>query len=96
MISKSNEDLDILDSLLARLEGSPAFGIGSDGGAIYADRSPYRPTRTPAEALRLMEKYIAKVIRMDDGTWAAIGPSGRACAGETLSIAVCKAIVESR
>ena len=96
MILNSDDELDILDSVLARLEGPPTVGIGSNGRAVYADRSPYRPTRTPAEIFRLIEKYIAKVIRMDDGTWAAIGPSGRACVGATLSIAVCKAIVEFR
>ncbi|WP_295686561.1 hypothetical protein [uncultured Nevskia sp.] len=96
MILNSDDELDILDSVLARLEGPPTVGIGSNGRAVYADRSPYRPTRTPAEILRLIEKYIAKVVRMDDGNWAAVGPSGRACVGETLSIAVCKAIIEFR
>jgi hypothetical protein len=89
-----SDQLDILDSGLARFEGPPAFGINSKGRAVYADRSPYRPTRTPAEIIRLIEKYIVKIVRLSDGSWAAVGPSGRACVGNTLSIAVCMAIVE--
>lgn len=91
-----SDQLDIIDSGLARFEGPPSFGINSSGRAVYADRTPYRPTRTPAEITRLIEKYIEKVVRLSDGRWAAVGPSGRACVGSTLPIAVCMAVIEFR
>jgi len=91
----NSDDLDLLDSAIAEIEGSPTATVTSSGEALRLDRSPYRPTRDPDEALRLMDKYIARVVRTKDA-WAAVGPSGRACVGPTLPIAVCIAIVEAR
>jgi len=88
-------DLDVLDSAVAEIEGSAIANVRSSEEAIRRDRSQYRPTRDPDEALRLMNKYIARVVRMKDA-WVAVGPSGRACVGPTLPIAVCMAIVEAR
>lgn len=93
----NGDELDVLDQTIARIVGSPAIGISSSGQAIYyQDRSPYRPTRNPDETVHLIDRYIAKVVRMNDGTWAAVGPSGRACVGHTLAIAVFRAVVEAR
>ncbi len=91
-----SEELDMLDAMLARFEGPPTFGISAQGRAVYADRSPYQPTRNPAELLRLIDRYIARLIRMDDGSWAAIGPAGRATVAASLPVAVCRAVLEFR
>ncbi|GAC1623853.1 MAG: hypothetical protein NVS9B10_09190 [Nevskia sp.] len=85
----NSHELDLLDSAIARIEGLPGSACDSEAGR-------YRPTRSSDETLRLMDKYIAKVVRMNDGDWAAIGPSGRACVGPTLPVAVCRAILEAR
>ncbi len=86
-------DLDLLDCAVARIEGFAVTPLNPDGKAADGDQSPYRPTRDPGEALRLMDKYIDRVVRTR-AAWAAVGPSGRACVGPTLPIAVCIAIVE--
>ena len=91
----NSTDLDFLDSAIAEIEGSATATLSSNGKAIRGDQSRYRPTRDPDEALRLMDKYIARVVRTNDA-WAAVGPSGRACVGPTLPIAVCMAIAEAR
>jgi len=89
-------ELDILDAMLARFEGPPAFGISAQGRAVYADRSPYQPTRNPEELLRLIETYIGRLIHMEDGSWAAVGPAGRATVAPSLAVAVCRAVLEFR
>ena len=91
----NSTDLDFLDSSIAEIEGSATATVSSKGEAIRHDQSRYQPTRDPDEALRLMDKYIARVVRTNDA-WAAVGPNGRACVGPTLPIAVCMAIVEAR
>jgi hypothetical protein len=88
------EDLDKLDLAIARLEGPRVVGTNLKGRPINLDQSPYKPTRNPAQILQLIEKYVVKVVRMNDGSWIAVGPSGRACVGRTLSISVSRAIVE--
>ena len=90
----NNSELDQLDSEIARIEGRSVAHVPIMGGPPGKQPEPYRPTRDPDEALRLVEKYIARVIRLDHG-WAAIGPNGRACTGPTLPIAVCMAVVEA-
>lgn len=91
--SEEGAELDIIDAMLARFEGPPTFGISAQGRAIHADRSPYQPTRNPHELLRLIDKYIVRLIRMDDGNWAAVGPAGRAMVAATLPVAVCRAVL---
>lgn len=90
-----HNDLDSLDHAIAGIEGLRLadHDEGDTGGR--PDRLPYQPTRNSDQALRLMDKYIAKVVKMNDG-WAAVGPNGRACFGPTLPIAICVAIVEAR
>lgn len=88
-------DLDQIDSAIADIEGPTIAMVGASGEAFRPDHSPYRPTRDRDEALRLLEKYIARTKKLDDG-WAAIGPNGRACVGPTLAIAVCRAVIEAR
>jgi len=92
----TSNELDALDSAIAWLEGVPTASSGKLGTEARFDRPAYRPTRSPEETLRLMEKYIRKVVRLNDGEWAAVGPSGRASVGPTLAISVCKAVVEPR
>ena len=41
-------------------------------------------------------RQIARLIRMDDGSWAAIGPAGRATVAPSLPVAVCRAVLEFR
>ena len=96
MAREDSDELDILDAMLARFEGPPTYGISAQGRAVYADRSPYQPTRNPEELLRLINLYIARLIRMDDGSWAAIGPAGRATVAPSLPVAVCRAVLEFR
>jgi hypothetical protein len=91
----NSADLDSLDSAIAGIEGPTVAFVGTNGEALCPDSSPYRPTRDPNEALRLLDKYIDRVVKLN-GAWAAVGPCGRACVGPTLPIAVCKAIVEAR
>ena len=92
---KSTE-LDMLDSAIAAIEGLATTTASTSGQVIHRDRSqPYRPTRDADEALRLMDKYISRVVKTE-GAWAAVGPGGRACVGPTLPVAVCMAIVEAR
>lgn len=88
-------DLDSLDKAIAGIEGLGPQGHDLQGADRSAGQPAYQPTRDPDEALRLMDKYIAKAVKMTDG-WAAVGPNGRACFGVTLPIAVCVAIVEAR
>lgn len=88
---KSTE-LDQLDFAIAGIEGPRIATLGLIGKALNPDQTPYRPTRDGKEALRLLEKYITRTKKLDNG-WAAIGPSGRACIGPTLSIAVCRAVI---
>ncbi len=96
MNSTDNDtDLDLLDSAIAGIEGLSPEESATEGKATRRKRAQYRPTRDPDEALRLMDKYIARVVRTRDA-WAAVGPSGRCCVGPTLPIAVCMAIVEAR
>jgi len=92
----TSHELDALDAAIGWLEGFPPASAGKLGTAARFDRPVYSPTRSPEEILRLMDKYIRKVVRMSDGEWAAVGPSGRACVGPTLAISVCKAIVDPR
>lgn len=91
----NSTELDQLDSAIAGIEGPSIATVGSGGKALRLDQSPYRPTRDRDEALRLLEKYIARTKKLDDG-WAAIGLSGRACIGPTLPIAVCRAVIEEQ
>jgi hypothetical protein len=88
-------DLDLLDSAIAEIEGTATALVNSAGEAMGPSRTPYRPTRDPNEALRLMDKYISRVVRTKDA-WAAVDRGGRACVGPTLPIAVCLAIVGTR
>ena len=90
-----NNDLDSLDHAIANIEGLSVASHDEGGRNRRAGPLPYQPTRNSDEALRLMDKYIAKVVKMNDG-WAAVGPNGRACFGPTLPIAICVAIVEAR
>jgi len=87
-------DLDVLDHAIAGIEG---LRLADRDDNLDSDtrKIPYQPTRNSDEALRLMDKYIAKVVKMTGG-WAAVGPNGRACFGPTLPIAICVAIVEAR
>lgn len=96
MARDDNDELDILDAMMARFEGPPSFGISAQGRAVHADRSPYQPTRNPDELLRLIDKYIVRLIRLDDGTWAAVGPAGRATVGPSIPVAVCRAVLAFR
>ena len=91
-----DKELDALDQAIARIEGFPLAICSCSGNAIRPDRSPYTPTRDADETLRLLAKYVTKLIRMNDGVWAAVGPNGRACVGSTVSVAICRAIVEAR
>lgn len=91
----NQHDLDSLDHAIASIEGMGSAYRGGSDPEDSQGQSPYRPTRDSDEALRLMDKYIAKVVKMTDG-WAAVGPNGRACFGPTLPIAICVAIVEAR
>ena len=91
----NSADLDFLDSTVAGIEGLPIATLNSAGAAIRPDQSPYRPSRDPDEILRLINKYIDRVVRLNDG-WVAVGKSGRACSAATLPIAVCMAIIEAR
>ena len=93
--SMNSTDLDALDSAVAAIERAAVATEGARGGAKHLDRSPYRPTRDPGEALRLIDKYISRVQKVN-GAWAAVGPNGRACVGDTLPIAVCKAVAEAQ
>lgn len=88
-------DLDRLDSAIAQIEGSSVATLDGSGGARRLDQSPYQPSRDPNEALRLLDKYIARVVRLNDG-WAAVALSGRASSGPTLPIAVCIAVIEAQ
>jgi hypothetical protein len=90
-----NIELDQLDSAIAGIEGPGIAILGLVGEALRLDQTPYRPTRDGDEALRLLEKYVTRTKKLADG-WAAIGPSGRACIGPTLSIAVCRAVIEEQ
>lgn len=85
-------ELDHLDSAVAGIEGKAVAILGLTGQALRLDQTPYRPTRDRDEALRLLEKYITRIKKLDNG-WAAVGPSGRAFIGSTLSIAVCRAVI---
>jgi|GEM_PF-3361937 len=92
----TSSELDALDSAIAWLEGVPSLSSGKPGTEARFERPAYRPTRSPEETLRLLEKYIRKVVRLDNGDGVAVGPSGRASVGPTLAVSVCKAIVEPR
>lgn len=87
--------LELLDSTAAENEGDSGEGADFVGHTIRRDQMPYEPARDPKEVLRLMEKYIHRVVRVENG-WAAIGSNGRACVGSTLPIAICMAAVESQ
>jgi hypothetical protein len=91
----NRDELDLLDSSVASIEGVYDEAVYASTRSSRFDSRPYRPSRDAEETLRLMDKYISRAVKMEGG-WAAIGPSGRACFGPTLSIAVCKAIVEGR
>lgn len=89
-----HRDLDSLDYAIAGIEGLEVptpYQVERDERRTAP---AYRPTRNSDEALRLMDKYIARVVKMNNG-WAAVGPTGRACFGPTLPIAICVAIVEA-
>jgi len=87
-----NNDLDVLDSAVAAIEKVFDEPDRSPSRSLRYDSRPYRPTRDAEETLRLIDKHITRIVRIDLG-WAAVGPSGRACFGTTLPIAVCKAII---
>jgi hypothetical protein len=86
--------LNSLDSAIATIEGPEVATLNSSGHAVRLDQSPYQPTRDPGEALRLVEKYIYKIQKVNGG-WLAVGSNGRACPGATLPIAVCAAIANA-
>ena len=87
-----NDDLDVLDSAVAAIEKVFDEPDQSPSRSRRYDSRLYRPTRDAEETLRLIDKYISRIVKMDHG-WAAVGSSGRACFGPTLPIAVCKAII---
>ena len=91
----NSAELDLLDTSIARIEGTSVAIVSCSGEAKRPDQSPYQPSRDPNEALRLVEKYIARVVRLSDG-WAAVGLGGRASTGATLPIAVCIAVIEAQ
>lgn len=88
-----SSELDIIDAAVASLEGHAVATIDICGRARRKDSSPYRPTRELEEAMRLMNKYVTRMVKLDHA-WAAVGQSGRAYIGPTACIAICKAVVE--
>jgi hypothetical protein len=89
-------DLDVLDSTVADLEGFEYTICSATGVVMRPDKSRYAPTRCDAEAARLIEKYIKRVARLEDGCWVAVSLSGRAYVAPTLPIAVCMAATQSQ
>ena len=89
------QHLNLLDSAVADIEGISGGRKHNAGGIANQKTTPYHPTTDSEEALRLMDKYISRVVKLPDG-WVAVGPNGRACLGQTLPIAVCVAIVEGQ
>ncbi|NGY06640.1 hypothetical protein [Solimonas terrae] len=95
--SLGKHELDVLDALDAAVavhEGRTVASLNAAGLPIRPDGSPYRPTRDPGEAHRLMEKYVERMAKRPHA-WIAIGANGRAEVGNTASIATCKVVVNS-
>ena len=83
-------DLDRIDAVIALLEGPGIAVLNGEGRAVRPDMTPYQPTREWGEAMRLMDKYISRLVRLSDG-WAAVDRNGRAHVGPTALIAICMA-----
>ncbi len=83
-------DLDRIDAVIALLEGPGIAILNGEGKAVRPDMTPYQPTREWGEAMRLMDKYISRLVRLSDG-WAAVDRNGRAHIGPTALIAICVA-----
>jgi hypothetical protein len=83
-------NLDRIDAVIALLEGPGIAALDGEGRAVRPDMTPYQPTREWGEAMRLMDKYITRLVRLSDG-WAAVDRNGRAHAAPTALIAVCTA-----
>ena len=91
-LQMSQPELDRMDAAIAILEGPRIATLDSRGRAIRHNRMPYKPTRERDEAMRLMDKYITRMVRLT-GMWAAVGRNGRAYFGPTSEIAICKAVI---
>jgi len=83
-------DLDRIDAVIALLEGPTIAMLNGAGKAVRPDMTPYQPTREWGEAMRLMDKYISRLARLNNG-WAAVDRNGRAHVGPTALIAICTA-----
>lgn len=90
----NQSDLDQMDAAIALLEGTGIATLDAEGKAVRGDRTPYRPTRDRGEAMRLMDKYIVRMAKLN-GAWAAVGADGRAHLGPTSLIAICRAVVSN-
>jgi hypothetical protein len=85
-------DMDQIDAAIAALEGQQCATINAEGKAVRRDKTPYKPTRERTEAMRLMDKYIERLVKLS-GIWAAVGRNGRAYLGPTSLIAICLAVL---
>lgn len=55
-------DLDRIDAAIAGLEGGAVAVVGDAGLALCPDGTPYQPTRQREEAMRLLEKYVIRLV----------------------------------
>lgn len=84
-------DLDQIDAAVARIEAVSRSGLETTPTSP-PDTACCRATRDPAESWRLLEKYIDRISRIEQG-WVAVDHAGRASTGPSLAIAVCLAII---
>lgn len=101
----NERELAELDLAVAKAEGIPIGKEGfywnlakalTDDDMAFWDR--YCPTRDPAEALRLLEKYHLGLRKDDPDPWQCCyeyfdGDFLKFADGETPCIAICKAVV---
>lgn len=104
----TNEELGALDLAVAKAEGvrEDCHEVGGRArgpefcplGRTKVCQQCYRPTRDPAEAMRLLEKYELRVQADGHGGWFADAPGwkgndGLPFCGPTPAIAICRAVV---
>jgi hypothetical protein len=99
------KELAELDLAVAKAEGLDTFGVGDQLCAVFMRApngtalkyGPYQPTRDPAEAMRLLEKYNFNLLSpMSTGEeWNVIDGQmvEYQSSGPNPAIAICRAVV---
>ena len=95
------KELAELDLAVAKAEGLDTFGVGDQLCAVFMRApngtalkyGPYQPTRDPAEAMRLLQKYQIALEWEDGMVQASHGDAPYTAFSRDPMVAICQVVV---